>query len=484
MKKLAKVFKRPTIVFTALAAALLLIISSFFSFRSQIDMYIADEMRSQIDALQENATLLIQNEMNYLKRVTASLAQMVSSKNIESDEDIVKTLQLYAETSNTARMYFVTLDGELYTSYAGYQGQSEKNTNIDGIDLLEVTGPVFSQAHYSEALDEVIYGVIAPTIMGGKQGVLVSSYNISDFSTLLENKFIEGSASIGIVNSKGEVILGKSNEEFKYNIFDSLNEIYFVNSSAEAMQNNLLKGNSGFSIYRVNGIGRYCSYAPIGMNDWNVIVLVEEGILYNKLINLEQYGFELMVKLVIIMTVLLLVIMLSWLGYQKKLRVILEKAARLDGLTGIYNRKAIEEIIEGSLKQSKRHTAVLLALDIDNFKQINDQQGHQFGDYVLRECASRLTSVFSDEGKTGRVGGDEFVVFLNECNDIEVVKKKISRLLEEFIVDTETGEKYKVSLSVGIAQETKDINTFALLYQHADAALYRAKQKGKGRFSD
>lgn len=94
MKKLAKVFKRPTIVFTALAAALLLIISSFFSFRSQIDMYIADEMRSQIDALQENATLLIQNEMNYLKRVTASLAQMVSSKNIESDEDIVKTLQL------------------------------------------------------------------------------------------------------------------------------------------------------------------------------------------------------------------------------------------------------------------------------------------------------------------------------------------------------------------------------------------------------
>lgn len=484
MKKLAKVFKRPTIVFTALAAALLLIISSFFSFRAQVDLYIADEMRSQIDAVQENAALLIQNEMNYLKRITASLAQMVSSKNIESDEDIVKTLQVLANTSNTARMYFVTLDGELYTSYVGYQGQSEKNTSIDGINLAEVREPVFSQAHYSEALDEVIYGVIAPTVMGGKQGVLVSSYNISDFSTLLKNKFIDGSAGIGIINSKGEVILGKSNEEFKYNIFDSLNTIYFENSSAEAMQNDLMNGKSGFSIYDVNDIGRYCSYAPIGMNDWNIIVLVEEGVLYNKLINLEQYGFELMVKLVIIMTVLLIVIILSWLGYQKKLRVILEKAVSLDGLTGIYNRKAIEEIIEHSLKQSRKHTAVLLVLDVDNFKQINDQLGHQFGDFVLRECAARFTSIFGDKSIAGRVGGDEFVVFMNECKDINEVKKRISSLLDDFYVQTETGEKQKISLSVGIAQEELNINTFTLLYRHADEALYRAKQEGKARYSD
>lgn len=484
MKKLAKVFKRPTIVFTALAVALLLIISSFFSFRAQVDLYIADEMRSQIDAVQENAALLIQNEMNYLKRLTASLAQMASSKNIESDEDIVKTLQVLAKTSNTARMYFVTLDGELYTSYVVYQGQSEKNTSIDGINLAEVREPVFSQAHYSEALDEVIYGVIAPTVMGGKQGVLVSSYNISDFSTLLKNKFIDGSAGIGIINSKGEVILGKSNEEFKYNIFDSLNTIYFENSSAEAMQNDLMNGKSGFSIYDVNDIGRYCSYAPIGMNDWNIIVLVEEGVLYNKLINLEQYGFELMVKLVIIMTVLLIVIILSWLGYQKKLRVILEKAVSLDGLTGIYNRKAIEEIIEHSLKQSRKHTAVLLVLDVDNFKQINDQLGHQFGDFVLRECAARFTSIFGDKSIAGRVGGDEFVVFMNECKDINEVKKRISSLLDDFYVQTETGEKQKISLSVGIAQEELNINTFTLLYRHADEALYRAKQEGKARYSD
>lgn len=484
MRKLSSILGKSGIVFGAVAAATILIFFSFLGFRIQVDSFISRDMRSQIEEIQKNSTKLIQTEMNNLKRLTASAAQMMYQADIQTDDDIIQTLQNYANSSNVTRTLFITLDGHAYSNYAGYLGQSEMNMSIDGVSLSKITEPVFSKAYYSEDLKEVIFGVLAPTTIAKKQGILVSSYNVNDFSNILDSQSSNNHPEIGIINSSGEVVNGKKPEEFKLNIFNSFRQVKFEESSVDVMQEDFKNGVSGFAIYRVGGVSRYCSYAPIGENDWYTIVMVKEFALRSKLANLEQYGFQLTVELVFIMLGLLIVIMATRLQEQKKIRTILERTAMLDGLTGIYNRKATEETIERALQNAEDITsASLLVIDVDNFKQINDCRGHLFGDSVLKECANRLNRLFGDVGVVGRIGGDEFIVFLCDSLDTTQIEKKIGKFIHDFYILTNGGEKQKVSVSVGIAMGEKDSNTFLTLYQLADNALYRAKQTGKGRLS-
>lgn len=480
ISKRSLIVERPRIAFGAIAVAIILVFCSFFGFRMQVDSYIGEDMHSQVVAIQKNSTLLIQTEMNHLKRLTASAAQMLNRTELHTDQDILKTLRDYAESSHVVRTVFITMDGHAYTNYAGYLGQSEENTSIDGVPISEITKPVFSQPHYAEDLHEVVFGVIAPTTMAKKKGILISSYNIKEFSRILDSQSGNNNPEIGIVNGNGKVVYGKSSDEFNLNIFNSLRKIKFEELSADEMQADFENGAPGFVVYRVDDVARYCSYAPIGINNWYVVVVVKENVLRSKLASLEKYGLQLTVALVVIMLGLLIVIMATRLREQKKIRTILERAAMLDGLTEIYNRKASEETIEQALHTGEDvTTATLLVIDVDNFKQINDCRGHLFGDSVLKECANRLNGLFGEEGVVGRIGGDEFIVFLYHCPDLAQIEKKISELIHNFYVRTEAGENQKISVSVGIAQAGTKANTFSTLYELADKALYRAKQTGK-----
>lgn len=466
-------------------AAIVLIIFCFLDFRKRVDTYMEEDMLSQMEALQDSSTEVIQNEMNYLKYITASTAQVISHAKIQTDEDIIQILKEYAEASNIVWTYFITLDGHVYTNYTGYAGQHEEAIEINDTPISQITDTVFSRPYYVENLDEVVWGVGAPATLGEKQGILLSAYNVSNFSLLLNNNLIGESAELGIVNNQGDVISGRTSADYMINIFDAMKDIKFLKSSAKEMQADFNNGKPGISMYSVRGVKRYCSYMPIGENDWYFIMTVRESALRRKLANFEQYGFQLTVKLVIIMVGIFFVIIANWLAEQKRTRKILEDAARMDGLTGIYNRKAIEEDIEGSLLSGgKNSPAALLVIDIDDFKKINDQKGHLFGDQVLQECAKNLKESFGSEGLIGRIGGDEFVVFLYDGTDMGKIEEQVNDLIRNFNVLTDEGERQMVFISVGIAHAGEEADSFRKLYKKADDALYRAKQTGKAKLSE
>lgn len=468
-------------LWTVLCAALIagvLIFWCFLTFQTQMEAYIQADMQEQIEAILENNIVSVRNELNYLEHMTVSASHMLGNADIQTEEDILRILRDYAEASDIVRTLFVTLDGHAYTSYAGYLGQSESSTSIDGIPLSEITSPVFSQPHYSEGQDEVIFGVVAPVTLAGRKGVLVSSYNISKFSTILGSGLIDGAASVGIVNSKGNVINGKSREEFMRNIFDAMEGISFESSSVNEMRRNFADGVSGFCIYNSNNVTRYCAYGSTGLNDWNVIVMVTEEALRSKLVFPERYGFQLMMELVVIMLGLLAVVVTSSMSEQKKVQATLRQAAMMDGLTGCLNRAAFEKMVSQRLPSAPE--AVLLLIDVDDFKRINDEFGHPFGDQVLRACADRLTELFGSEGAVGRIGGDEFAVFLEGKMDMAQAAEKIDDMNRDFYVETKAGARQKVFTSVGFARAEAETNTFLSLYNQADGALYRAKQSGKG----
>jgi len=159
--------------------------------------------------------------------------------------------------------------------------------------------------------------------------------------------------------------------------------------------------------------------------------------------------------------------------------------ANTDYLTGLYNRSFIEKTTNEWLEQAsfKNETIVCIAFDIDNFKSINDEYGHLFGDEVIKEVSTVCSSLIRNDDLIGRFGGDEFVVILKGTS-LEDGKLKAEQLLE-IIRDIKLykdGHTITVTASIGVTANTdRTIMHFNDLFNFADIKLYEAKKNGKNR---
>ena len=156
--------------------------------------------------------------------------------------------------------------------------------------------------------------------------------------------------------------------------------------------------------------------------------------------------------------------------------------ASTDALTGLYNRRNFYPLAEQQFRISKRSSAALsiLFIDIDYFKQINDQFGHKAGDDTLKFIAKTLSKRCRESDILARTGGDEFILLL--ANSDQAAAAKLAEVIMQSISIGQSEQGPAVCISVGIAQlETQDSNLENLL-QRADKALYRAKQRGRNRY--
>lgn len=160
--------------------------------------------------------------------------------------------------------------------------------------------------------------------------------------------------------------------------------------------------------------------------------------------------------------------------------------AHYDQLTKIPNRYLLLEIIRHLISQSVRnkHSFALLYIDLDKFKTINDTKGHAFGDQVLIEAALRLKQSIRRSDTVARVGGDEFVLLLENISSKNKISAMAGALIEDlnktFVIN---GEEFEISCSVGIAIYPDEGATTDALLAAADIAMYKAKQKGRSTYS-
>lgn len=167
----------------------------------------------------------------------------------------------------------------------------------------------------------------------------------------------------------------------------------------------------------------------------------------------------------------------------------LNDKAQIDLLTGILNKRTFEEYAENRISTALSFEAhALILIDLDNFKGVNDTLGHAYGDQVLAKIGSILRLSFSSEEFLGRIGGDEFAVFLNSSPDDipykDFVKSKCEELCEAF-KNNYTGDdgSYKISGSIGVAFFPEHGSTFKDLYSASDSALYISKRNGKDTYT-
>lgn len=173
--------------------------------------------------------------------------------------------------------------------------------------------------------------------------------------------------------------------------------------------------------------------------------------------------------------------LVNMVGWKNEVDRWKEKANR-DALTGLYNREYFEHFASTSLEKDTLITAAIVFIDIDDFKQVNDTLGHMFGDDILCCVAKRVLGVFRHTDIVARYGGDEFVVFVGGIGRSEL-EKRLTQLCEVFRFpyrnDTVT---YQISGSIGAAMYPEDGETYQELLDHADCALYAAKEQGKDQF--
>lgn len=228
---------------------------------------------------------------------------------------------------------------------------------------------------------------------------------------------------------------------------------------------------------------RYIIYAPVEAADWTLMAFVRESYVeyevdkYNDVVEalIAEFAWCL-ASIFIVFIVIMVFIFLQTRESHKEL----EGKAETDLLTGLCNKLTTEKKIAEYIKDNPESQGVFLLIDVDNFKKVNDTMGHAFGDEVLRTLGVKLKSLYRATDIIGRIGGDEFVVFLKDINDVEIIARE-SRKLENFFKDFIVGDyvKYTVTASLGAAIYSMDGVSFEELYKNADRALYDAKHKGK-----
>lgn len=168
---------------------------------------------------------------------------------------------------------------------------------------------------------------------------------------------------------------------------------------------------------------------------------------------------------------------------QKKELEALEYKATRDPLTNVYNREVTIKKIDKFISGSKNGKHMLMIIDFDDFKLINDNYGHMIGDKILVYVINKIREVFSEGEIVGRIGGDEFAVFAGNITDVDEVLHKADSLrgaMETTYIDK--GNVIPISGSIGIAIYPEDGLHYEQLMERADSALYRAKEQGKNNF--
>ena len=392
--------------------------------------------------------------------------------------------------------------GSFHTiSIADSTGKLVNNNNTAAGNILRtpyfkdaIEGDVAVGLKYSEdgnTLLELIYAV--PIYQGETiNGVLVGSERQSEVNKYLMTDSFGGLGASFIVDSEGNVILSSQNGGDM--IGDGKNYREYLSgakaSGAEGLLNPTKAGSEGeqanVHCFRISGTEYIVIQNAVAFNGWSHILQVDASFVNSQRTRISNC--VLILLLVVLVSVCAVIAVLFRLqAWANRMRTRAER----DLLTNLLNKKTFESEVAGILANpSSGEVGALLIIDLDDFKGINDTKGHMVGDMVLTSVAEEMRDTFRQQDYLGRIGGDEFAVFLTFSNTsspeerYEVIRSraeclsgKIGKIAEKIKQDI------KVSCSIGIALNPEHGTTYEQLYKSADEALYLSKKSGKDKYS-
>ena len=370
-------------------------------------------------------------------------------------------------------------EGKEYTQIEDYPGINDlieaKEQNIitvnpDGVPVMLFSAPIRTHQEWN---GNIIY-VYRPHILEDKIGSTTYSYALS---------FSDGTIAETAGVKSNLFVTGE-------NLLKALDKATFIKGGKTSISVGVESGRNGMVSIKHDGENqiKYIAYQPINGFNSSVLVEVGENQIHRSVENDNKDTKELIVKIVISISIFILLMVMIYvinrINYIKQNKELKNKA-ETDLLTDLYNKVSTEQKITEYINTvGNSSLCMMCVLDIDNFKKINDTMGHAFGDEVIATLGKKIKAEFRVSDIVGRIGGDEFVIFLKDLKSEDIINREASRI-SRFFKDFQVGDytKYSPTVSIGAAIYPRDASDYESLYKSADTALYKAKKRGKNQLA-
>ena len=328
-----------------------------------------------------------------------------------------------------------------------------------------------------------------------KTQYLICYQDAPDLQWLITDRVFGTDVFFILLSKNGESISAVQNSNSRQNPLCQISDDYFAlleditgdEAAVGELHTGVRQRNCGVGYLSNVADERVFAFAPIDFGEFTFVASVGVTYVHRQVNDEWSTSSTLLLGLTIAFLLFMAVIIATNivnLVKAKNEHKDLEEKADTDLLTGLYNKMSTERRIKEYMVEHPDQQGLLFVLDVDNFKKINDTMGHAFGDEVLRSLGTSIRSEFRASDILGRVGGDEFMLFLCNMKDDDVIKmeaEKVERFFKNFKPGTYT--KYTVTASIGAAVFSRDGGNFEDLYKAADNALYVAKKRGKNQLA-
>lgn len=468
------------------AILMIVVLAMLFSFSMKSSSEATTEVSKNLIGATEQYSNACWVELNSLKTVAQPIKLLLEKRGIQDKEYVAELVDVLASGSNAGKVYFCDKTGQ--------------GINRSGEDILLTDKEYFRAIPDSSAtsyiyteeepdVSEKVIVVTEPVVTNtGNEGYLLMYYSLDRFSSLLAKSDIDVNAFLTLVDSEGK-ILGASGA--KNGILESGNLVEAVESenkeAAKTIRNRMKNGARGSSVVTVDGQSYTLVYIPFGANQWEMFLGVSQAYVDRQVsLKWEDTKNMLTALIAVIFIFICIVMIVNIVGKIRRTEKEkqLENKADTDLLTGLNNKLATERKIKDYMQHNPQSQSMMFLLDIDNFKKINDTMGHAFGDEVLRSLGQQIGVIFRASDIIGRIGGDEFMIFLKGIPDDESIRKEAKKV-ETFFKGFQAGEyvKYAATASIGVAIFPQEGSDFETLYKAADQGLYKAKKRGKNQLA-
>ena len=430
----------------------------------------------------EHVKSILDIHYGYLNGIAKEIGK---SDDLLSDANM-EMLDALAEKTALERTALVEPDGT-----AHYDNGVTKNVSARRYFKEAIRGKETLSDPLESSVDQETRVVLGVPVWKDEEviGILCGSYNVTSLSRMLFNDFFEDVGYTLITNGYGEIIAYDGDSTYHkitygdnfFGFYD--NQTMLGGSSLGKVKKDFTTGTDGLMIMR-NGndrsSDRYLAYTSMGLNDWMICYVIPVSKAQKSYDFIRWYELIFTVGFVIMVCLLIL-----YIFHKTKARNMqLLRAAETDALTNAYNKRSTEEKINDVLQEHPQEPGTFVIMDVDCFKYVNDRYGHAVGDKVLQQFGQIIQAHFREGDIIGRIGGDEFVVFMRKTENKEGAVARIESLLrkmENLPFAEMNGEN--VTISVGISFAPEQGTGYLDLYKNADIALYKTKQSGRDGFN-
>ena len=467
-----------------LAAVIVVILSSFgLKMIEEAKEQVTNDYMADVKELSQ-----IYNKQLYAIDTVASLiSREAISKGDLFDASVIDSLKAASEAESISNIYVVSNDFRAADSKGmTYDDISDNKAIADAVKNKTIPGKFVATENGEQRLYLCRSIITDKTIAG----YVIIEYVPKMLEEVINTPKYTVRKTFALISSAGDVIeiVGKETSLCRAgdNIVKNAEKFNFITGSGSEFRQTLFDCKSGSHQIIYQGEGKYLYYTPLERCKGLVVMIVDYGDVERSYNAVSKSIRSMLVAIGIAIAVFIAVF--AVIGLFNNFRYNLESEdlmnkANTDQLTDLYNKMATERMIRDYIDKSGENACgIMFILDIDNFKKINDTMGHAFGDKVLLNLGHDIKAWFRMDDIVGRIGGDEFMIFIKDVKDPDILTREGSRIMQ-FFEGFSVGEytRYSPPASIGGAVYPTDAKDFEALYKAADMAVYKAKRDGKNR---